>query len=66
MTSEEFDACKLPKRLSFRESEAARQVLVIGLSFDTAAGCCGINSPDERLNLKNVIEMITQAVASKN
>ncbi|WP_148211177.1 hypothetical protein [Methylovorus glucosotrophus] len=47
MTNEEFEACKLPVKLSFKESEASRQVLVLGLSIESAAYCVGLDTGED-------------------
>lgn len=47
MTHQEFDSKLLTFKIPFRVSEAARQILVHGFSWKTAAVTCGINSDDD-------------------
>ncbi|WP_148211176.1 hypothetical protein [Methylovorus glucosotrophus] len=66
MTHEEFEACKLPVKLSFKESEASRQVLVLGLSIESAAYCVGLDTVDGVNAIKSAIEMINTALKNSN
>lgn len=61
MTHEEFEACKLPRKLSFKESEASRQVLVLGLTIESAAYCVGLDTEDGIALIKGAIEMIRES-----
>lgn len=61
MTHEEFEACKLAKRLTFRESEAARQVLVLGMTIESAAYCCVLDTKEGIAKIEAAIELFTEA-----
>lgn len=61
MTHEEFDVCKLPVKLSFKESEASRQVLVLGLTIETAAYCVGLDTVEGVNAIKSAIEVIKES-----
>lgn len=61
MTNEEFDACELPRRITFRQSEAARQVLVLGLSIKTAAYAVALDTPEGEASIQAAINTIVKA-----
>jgi len=65
MTLDEYNACRLPKRLTFREREAALLVLVHGMSFKSAAEVCGLREDDGVAKVEAAVKMF-QAAHAKN
>jgi hypothetical protein len=63
MTLDEYLACRLPKRLSFREREAALLVLVHDMSPADAAVAVGFNPVNDLAKVVAVVSMFQQAHA---
>lgn len=61
MTLDEYNACRLPKRLPFKEREAALLVLVHDMSLKGAATVCGLRGEDGLAVVKAAVEMFEKA-----
>lgn len=59
MTADEFDNLKLPIKLTFKESESVRVVLVHGFKVEQASECYGV----DRVRILELLEIIN---ANKN
>lgn len=64
MTNDEFNQCKLKKRLDFRTSEAARFVLVHGGSVDVAAELYCVNKKHDREKVLDAIKLFEEYLQS--
>lgn len=58
MTHKEFDAIRLPRKLTFIEAESARRVLVLGESKKSAAALYGLG--DVKLN--EILKLFNEAI----
>jgi hypothetical protein len=61
MTLDEYNACRLPKKLSFKESEAALLVLVHDMPMKAAATVCGLRGKAGLAMVKAAVEMFQKA-----
>lgn len=57
MTNDQFNNCKLPKRLDFKLVEAARLVLVHQLPIQTALTLSGLHQVNDAEKLAEAIKM---------
>lgn len=57
MTNNEFNACKLTRRLEFKLVEAARYVLVHEMDFKTAMTLTGLNNRGDEEKLIEAIKL---------
>lgn len=57
MTNDQFDKCKLPKRLNFKIVEAARLVLVHNMTIKMALVSTGLDRLRDEEKLSEVIKM---------
>lgn len=62
MTHEQFDLMRLPRRLTFIESESARRVLVVGESIEQAAALYKLDID----KLKAILKMIDESMTKYN
>jgi hypothetical protein len=63
MTNDEFNRCKLKKRLDFRMAEAARFVLVVGGSVDDAVKLYCQGNKQDRENVIAAIALFDDALS---
>ncbi len=63
MTLDEYNACRLPKRLSFREREAALLVLVHNMPPAGATVAVGLNPGKDLVKVLAAVKMFEAAHA---
>jgi len=61
MTNDEFNHTLLDKKLTFKESEAARLVLVHNISIETAAVLTGFRDEGDIHQVENAVKLFLAA-----
>lgn len=61
MTNDEFNKSLLDKKINFRQSEAARMVLVHGISIETAAVLAGLRGEGEAQQVVDAVSLFKSA-----
>jgi predicted DNA-binding protein (UPF0251 family) len=61
MTLDEYNACRLPERLTFKEREAALLVLVHNMTLKAAATSVGMNEKGDVLKVELAVKMFQKA-----